>query len=291
MTTTVRTLPPELSRFDPLPHILFADDFDRGLQGWTSLIGNYEHSLNSMLPPYGELRGPQLSNVTTWDTGTDGSLNGTYALKLATSPRAGALAVGIKRATFRQAGPIRLEAFFVFKPEASELLLSETDVRAFGLLFDLQDSDRKANPQRVMPHLRYYNAQNDVPIGHWQFKARSPTFHHIGDSGKTRSHFHLGPDGWLNIPQAEQRLCYNEIATKQNWHYLRLDFDLAQMQFINFQCNDRIFDLREIVPMTMPAMANLWCMLNTVFFVETNRDKRAFLYLDSVVLSSDTDAR
>ncbi len=39
--------------------------------------------------------------------------------------------------------------------------------------------------------------------------------------------------------------------------------------------------------MRMPAMANLWCMLNTVFFVETDRDKRAFLYLDSVLLSTE----
>lgn len=34
-------------------------------------------------------------------------------------------------------------------------------------------------------------------------------------------------------------------------------------------------------------MANLWCMLNTVFFAETDRDKRAFLYVDSVVLSGE----
>ncbi len=127
-------LDPALSRFDPLPKILFADDFDRGLQGWTGLIGNYENSLNSMLPPYRDLRPPQLSNLTVWDTGTDGSLNGTYGMKLATRPRAGSFAVAIKRATFRHIGPIRLELYFTFKPEASELRLSETDVRAVGFL-------------------------------------------------------------------------------------------------------------------------------------------------------------
>lgn len=274
-----------LSRFDPLPRILFADDFDRGMQGWTGLIGNYEGTLDAMLPPYRDLRPPQLSNVTVWDTGTDGSLAGTYALKLATRPRAGSLAVGIKRATFRRAGPIRLEAYFVFKPEASELLLSETDVRAFGVLFDLQDGDRKPSPERVMPHLRYLNALNGAAVARWQYKPRRPTFHEIGGSGKTRSHFHLGPEGWEDLPGGEQRLCYNEIATKQNWHYLRLDFDLVEMRFLAFQCNDRTFDVSGIEPMRMPAMANLWCMLNTVFFVETDRDKRAFLYLDSVVLS------
>ncbi len=39
--------------------------------------------------------------------------------------------------------------------------------------------------------------------------------------------------------------------------------------------------------MKLPAMANLWCMLNTAFWVETDVAKRAFLYLDSVLLSGE----
>jgi hypothetical protein len=89
------------------------------------------------------------------------------------------------------------------------------------------------------------------------------------------------------VPGAGQRLCYNEIATKQNWHYLRLDFDLKTMSFLGFRCNDRVFDVSAIEPMRMPAMANLWCMLNLAFWVETDLDKRGFLYLDSVLLSGD----
>lgn len=278
---------PALSRFDPLDRILFYDDFDRGLQGWTPLIGNYEDSLDSMLPPYQDLRGPMLSNLTVWDTGTDGSFNGTYAMKLATSPKAGALSVGIKRVTFRHAGPIRLETYFTFKPEASELRLSATDVRAVGVLFDLQVSDTESqNPERVMPHIRYLNAQDGTAVGRWQYKAQQEPFQQIGDTGETRSHFHLAPEGWEDLPGGEQLLCYNEIATKQNWYYLRLDFDLESMTYLGLQCNDRVFDVAEIEPMRIPAMANLWCMLNIVFFVETDCDKRAFLYLDSVVLSS-----
>jgi len=277
------------SAFDPLSRVLFADDFDRGLCGWTGLIGNYEHSLDSILPAYRDIRPPQLSNVTVWDTGTDGSLSGTYAMKLATRPQAGAFSVGIKRATFRKLGPIRLEAYFNFKPEASELILSETDVRAVGVLFDLQSSDtqRGHGAERVMPHLRYLNALHGEAAGRWQFKRKREELLAIGDTGKVRSHFHLADEGWEDIPGGEQLLCYNEIATKQNWHYLRLDFDLTRMAFTGFQCNDRVFDVSAVEPMRMPAMANLWCMLNTVFFAETDRDKRAFLYLDSVVLSGD----
>ena len=271
-----------LSRFDPLSHIIYFDDFDNGLQGWTALIGNYEKSLDSMLPPYRDLRPPMLSNATMWDTGSAGALDGTYAMKLATRPETGGLAVAVKRATWRVQGPIQLEAYVTFKPEATELELSERDVRAFGVLFDLQDAER-----RVMPHLRYLNAQAGEPVARWQYKKDREALEDIGASGKTQSHFHLAPTGWLEAPGDPQPLCYNEIATKQNWHYLKVGFDLASMSFLSFCCNDRVYDVSQIEPMVMPAMANLWCMLNTVFWVETDLDKRAFLYVDSVLLSGE----
>jgi hypothetical protein len=279
---------PRLSRFDPLSRIIAYDDFDHGPQGWTPLVGNYEESLNSMLPEYQDLRGPMISNVTVWDTGTDGSTMGNYAMKLATRPKRGSLAVAVKRLTFRHVGPVRVEAYFTLKPEASELRLSETDVRAFGVLFDLQDIDNgERSKERIMPHVRYLNALNGEHVGHWQIKNKREPFATIGGSGKTKSHFHLAPEGWEDIPGGQQLLCYNEIATKQNWYYLRLDFDLANWSFGALQCNNRVYDLAAVSPMRIPAMANLWCMLNTVFFVETDCDKRAFLYLDSILLSGE----
>lgn len=271
-----------LSRFDPLPRIIFHDDFDRGLQGWSELIGNYEDSLDSMLPEYQDMRPPMLSSGTMWDTGSAGSLEGNYSLKLATRPRAGHIAVDLKRVTWRSRGPIRLETYFAFKPEASELRLSETDVRAIGVLFDLQDSEF-----RWMPHLRYLSALDGEPVARWQFKRRREPFQPIGGTGKTRSHFHLAPTGWEDVPGGQQSLCYNEIATKYNWHYLRVDLDLATREITGLQCNDRVHDLAGVEPMVMPAMANLWCMLNLAFWVETDVDKRAFLYLDSVLLSGE----
>ena len=108
----------------------------------------------------------------------------------------------------------------------------------------------------------------------------------IGGTGKTVSHFHLGPEGWVDLHDGQQEFCYNEIATKQNWYYLRLDFDLASMSYLRFQCNDRVFDVSGIEPMKIPAMPNLSCMLNSTFWVDSDCDNRAFLYLDSVVLST-----
>ena len=273
---------PKLSRFDPLERILFYDDFDCGYQGWSELIGNYEGSLDSMLPEYQDLRPPMLSNLTMWDTGTAGSMEGTYALKLATRPRAGAIAVSVKRLTWRVRGPVQLEAYFCFKPEASELVLSEQDVRAVGVLFDVQDAE-----YRWMPHLRYLNAFEGQPETKWQFKSHREPLVQIGDSGKTRSHFHLRPTGWSDVPGGEQILCYNEIATKMNWYYLKVGLDLSDRSFTGFQCNDRVYGAEGLETMKLPAMANLWCMLNVVFWVETDLDKRAFLYLDSVLLSGE----
>lgn len=284
-----RILPPALDLFDPLARILVHDDFNRGMQGWTGLVGNYEDSLDSMLPEYADLRDPMLSNLTVWDTGTDGSLHGNYAMKLATLPRPGSLAVAIKRLTWRVATRIRWESIVTFKPEASELKLSSTDVRAFGILLDLQDDDLRTQPHRVMPHVRYLNADESERTEKWQYKSTHRTVHAIGGRGETKSHFHLGPDGWSDLPDGGQRLCYNEIATKHNWYYLRLDFDLRDMRYLEFQCNNRVYACRGVEPIRMPAMPNLWCMLNLAYFVETNSFKRAFLYVDSSLVSTDRE--
>ena len=277
-----RAAHPAATHFDPLPRIIFADDFDHGLHGWTALIGNYEKSLDSLLPEWHALRGPLLSNATMWDTGSAGALDGVYSMKLATRPEAGGMGVGIKRVTWRHAGPIQFEAYVTLKPEASELRLSELDVRAFGVLFDLQNEK-----ERVMPHLRYLNALEGETVGRWQYKKDRVPLETMGATGKTQSHFHLSSDGWLDLPAEPQALCYNEIATKQNWHYVRIGLDLDSMSFTAFQCNDRHYDVSGMDPMVLPAMANLYCMLNATFFVETDCDKRAFLYVDSVVLSGD----
>lgn len=287
LVSAFRQADPALSRFDPLPRIITFDDFDRGFCGWTQLVGNYEHSLDSMLPGYAQHSQAMLSTIPTWDFGSHGSVDGSYALKVASRPRAGAQNVSIKRLTFRERGPIRLEFYFTFKPEANELRLSETDVRSIGFLYDLQSGDRDSDAMRVMPHLRFLNAQDGTHLQKWQFKRRTTEVKPIGTENKTVTHYHLAPEDWEDLPGGGQKLCYNEIPTKVNWHYVRFDFDLATMQATHFQCNDRAFDLTGFDSIRIPAMRNLWCMLNLAFFVESDTDKRAFLYVDSVCLSGD----
>jgi hypothetical protein len=278
---------PELSRFDPLSRIICLDDFSRGHCGWSQLVGNYEGTLDTMLPGFAQHTSAMLSTLSHWEAGSHGGMDNSYALKIATRPRPGAQNVAIKRLTFRKRGPIRFEMYFTFKPEASELRLGETDVKSVGFLFDLQGGDRDESAERVMPHIRFLNAEGGKHVQKWQFKRKPTAFLPVGNGDKTLSHYHLAPDGWEDVPGSEQRLCYNEIATKVNWHYLRFDFDLEEMRPRSLQCNDRVFDMSGLDSIRMPAMKNLWCMLNFCLFAETDTAKRAFLYVDSVCISGD----
>lgn len=287
LTRAMRLADPSLSRFDPLPRILTFDDFDRGLCGWTQLVGNYEDSLDSMLPGYAQHTSAMLSTLGHWDAGSHGGFDGSYALKIATRPKKDAQNVAIKRLTFREAAPIRLEAYFTFKPEANTLKLMETIPKSFGFLLDLQVGDTQAEgSERVMPHIRFLNARDGDHVQRWQFKQRNEEVHPIGSDGKTISHYHLADEGWEDLPNGDQRLCYNEIPTKVNWHYLCFDFDLCTMKALGFRCNDRVFDMSGHDSLRLPAMKNLWCMLNIAFFAETGDDCRTFGYLDSVCLST-----
>lgn len=272
---------PALSRFDPLGRIVYHADFNRGYCGFTETIGNYEGDLDTILPGM-NFRPPQLSNYTMWDTGTGGSIHGTYSLELATAPKAGAVTAATKRLTWRKLCRVRIEAYFGIKSEPRAMVLTETDVRAFGFLFDLQTDDR-----RLLPRLRYLNAENGKLVGQWQIKTDHPQKHEIGGSGKTASISHYAPVGYTAIPGARQELCQNELPSKMNWHYLAATFDLTSMRFTEVRCNDKAYDTSAIAPFELPAWPNLRGLLNTIFFVETDVDKRAFLYLDSVVFSSE----
>jgi hypothetical protein len=277
-----------LSRFDPLSRIISLDDFDRGHCGWSQLLGNYEGSLDTILPGYRGMTNPMLTTLSHWDSGSHGAMDGTYAMKVATRAKKDAVSVAIKRLTFRHPSPVRLEFYATFKPEASDLALSDKDLKSIGFLLDLQVGDTKGTgSERVMPHLRYLNAKDGALQQKWQFKRKTPDVRKIGDRNETVSHFHLADEGWEDLPGGSQRLCYNEIATKVNWHYFRFDFDIGTMAAQRFQCNDRVFDMQGFDSIRMPAMKNLWCMLNVCFFAETASEKRAFLYVDSVCLSGD----
>lgn len=271
---------PKLSRFDPLGRILYFDDFDEGLSGWTSLIGNYEDNLDRMHPGYRQLTTPMLSNLSFWDNGTHGSVDGTYALKIATRPQAGSQNVAIKRLTYLRPCPIQIELWFTFKPEASAQKLLDTDLRSVGVLLDLQNDEK-----RIMPHLRYLNSFEGQRVEKWQFKEKTVPFERFSE--KTVTHYHLAARDWQDVGADRQVLCYNEIPTKINWQYMKIGFDLASMRYTHFACNDVDYDVGHLGSLSIDAMPNLRGMLNVAVFVEADADRRSALYVDSILVSGE----
>ncbi|CAH1657678.1 MULTISPECIES: DUF6772 family protein [unclassified Chelatococcus] len=271
-----------LDRFDPLPRILVHDDFNHGLNGWIGLIGNYEDSLDKMLPVFKPMTQPMLSTAVGWDSGSHGGLSGAFSMKVATRPIKGTMNLALKRLSFRHLGEIQLEAYLAVKPEASDATLSIEDVRSFGMFMDLQ-----SNRYRGLPHVRFLNCLDGTLRQTWQFKQKVPPDTIVSSSSRTRSLQHLYPEGWEDVPDGYQEICYNELPTKMNWQYFKAGIDLAEMRFTSLQFNDRKFDPAGLGVMRLDPWANLECMLNIGFFVETDTDKRAFLYVDSVLLSGD----
>ncbi len=72
---------PSLSRFNPMRHILFFDDFDNGHNGWCELQANHNGNLDDLRPALRDMRPPQISSCSFFDIGTHGSMDGTYALE------------------------------------------------------------------------------------------------------------------------------------------------------------------------------------------------------------------
>ena len=140
--------------------------------------------------------------------------------------------------------------------------------------------------------MRYQNTDDEGNfVQKWTYKTGlQPTTRVLLESdvaGSTDLHV-AGPDDWANVPDGHQPLCYNEVPTKINWHYLRWQFDLRTRRNVELQVNDKLMDLRGIeVPVYETAYWGLSRLLNIGLEVRTHTNVRNFLYLDSVVISAD----
>ena len=267
---------PGLSRYDPLDRIVFYDDFDQGLLGWTELRGNYVGADATLLdlPAWNrDYRPPMLSNMTMPDIGTHGAMQGSYALKIASRPRAGHFADALKRITWVHRGVYQIECYFAYKPEPSSMSLGEDVLGSFGVNLDLHDNDH-----RYRLAIRYLNAQDGKLCQRWQFLAHGPIIPREGG---------WGPGAYRDIPGGGQKLCYNETVTKTNWHYLRWVVDLEKREYVELQCNDHQFNMRGMGPEVSPPFENLWCLLNLGFSVQADTGVRCFFMVDSVLLSTE----
>jgi hypothetical protein len=306
----------DLSKFQPLKTILSYDDFDRGINGWTELTGNYRQDKMAVVPghePFTDLRPPMLSSATFPNVGTHGSMSGIYSLKLATRARAagaderimrGSFAQCLKRLTWQRLGLIQFEMWFTYKPEADRSGIGENDFRAFGVLWDIQD-DR----YRYFPAVRYLNAANSIMKQKWQFaQAQAASDEEWSGNLETsisedmksavgakrgidpqwfgRRYRDGSTEGFRDIPKGGQKFCYNETIDKINWHYLRFLVDTSRRRYVELQCNARTFNLRGIQPTLADAYPRLSNLLNLALWVEADANRRCFLFVDSALIST-----
>lgn len=298
-----------LSKYSPLERILCADDFDTGFHGWQNYFPDYDGwedyaerdpNLDPITGSIAESKedaairvdrripsGPRgvamRSTLTSWDVGTYGTVDGTYALKIPTVAQAGDKGLALKRMTCPFNGLFRVETYFTYKAEPSDFHLGETDIRSFMLCHDVMDlhhiKREEKDPTRWWPSVRYHNAEDENLVRHWQGNFS-------GGKGVLD-----GP--WENLKDGHQELGFNRSPTKYQWHYLRFTFDLASHEYVDFHCFGQEFDVAGKKHNPNPPLAGYRAstdkcpgLVNVAFAIEAARNKRCFLYLDSVVISA-----
>lgn len=289
-----------LSKYNPLGRILYFDDFDEGMNGWCELVGNHAGDLDQIRPIAKDFRPPQLSSCTFFDIGTHGSVDGTYSLKLATRPLPNHSAVAIKRLTYAARGLVQFETYFTFKAEIAEKPPDGWDgnrapsQRHFGDLTFSNDICVGETGPRWHGVIRYRNADpGGNLVQRWVRPTTLEPTTKMDRRGLVHTHprqdfFSHRPEDWAAIPSGRQPLCFNETASKVNWHYLRWLFDTEELRSVEFQCNDLVMDLRDIPSLLhTEKYYGIPNLLNLYVAVRTHVNVRNFLYLDSALLSVD----
>ncbi|MDO4950070.1 MAG: hypothetical protein Q4E55_07915 [Bacteroidales bacterium] len=308
------------SRFQPLERILCYDVFDNGFNGWMTLLPNFTEYPDFDVPPtlVNKDQWPpvMLSSATFRYPGTHGSMSGTYSLKLSTRPHAspycekpaeGSMGHAIKRLSFARPGSryVQIEAWFTYTAEQDKVDggnrpqpgLHEDSIRAFGMGFDLQERG-----ERYFVGIRYLNAVDGTPMRKWQYVHSTEgvtdkewAFGLDGDWCKKgidpwwfgRRYPNGDHDGFKDVPDGKQSLIYNETDCKLNWQYMRLKVNTHDRTYVEMQCQDRIWNLGNLPVDAVKGYNRIENLINPVFWVETDANRRVFLYIDSVVVSQE----
>jgi len=301
--------------YNPLKRILSYDNFDSGLQGWMALVPNLREDAMEYYPGHEwktKWGFPMISSGTFGLGGTHGALSGNYAMKLFTrpvhipaeeEPRNGSLGVAIKRMTIpMHTTLLRFEMWYAIKVEQSRPGVGEHDFRGFGFVWDIQDDQ-----YRYFPGIRYINSANGVLQKRWQYsnaeQADAETWGTKAQSAKTEDGkvvfikkgidpYWLGrrfpngeTDGFVSIEGGDQELCFNESSDKYNWHYLSFTFNLQTRQYVDLVTNGKQFDLSGLGVTLVDPYPRINNLLNPIMWVETDADRRSFLFVDSIVCS------
>ncbi len=308
------------SRFNPLKYVLCYDVFNTGFNGWMTLMPNFteypDFDVPKTLVNKDQWPPVMLSSATYRYPGTHGAMSGTFSLKLSTRPVAnpytekpaeGSMGHAIKRLSFLRPESrfLQIECWFSYTAEQDKVDggdrpqpgLHENSIRDFGMGFDTQNRGN-----RFFTGMRYLNAVDGKMMQKWQYihSAEGVTdkewaYGLEGDwCKKGVDHWWFGRrypngdhDGYKDLPDGHQKLIYNETDCKLNWQYMRMKVDTLDRHYVEFQCQDRIWDMRNIKIDTVDPYRRIDNLINPVFWVSTDADRRVFLYVDSVVVSQE----
>lgn len=306
LARAIRSSDPLISKFNPLGRILTFDNFNEGVNGWTELLGNYDGrgDLNTVDDHMRDFRPPQLSNLTYFDTGSHGAMTGTYAMKLATRAYPGHTATAIRRLTMSGRGNVQIEAYFTYKAETQlgtgadefgdvtwdgNLHPSEAQFGAFTVATDICGD----GGLRYHTVARYQNTDAD---GKFVRQIMYPIVPEPTPKDHLDGKYNLeyaadftapNPEDWHTVGDPFE-LCFNEVPTKVNWHYLRWVLNTETRRNVEIQINDKTIDMSHVpVPPYEERYDSLENLLNFYFSVRTLSGVRNFLYLDSVLISTD----
>ncbi len=304
----------ELYGYKPLKNIIFADDFDTGYNGWITLMPNFRQDKMDYYDSFRDWTQwgpPMLSSATFPYSGTHGSIHGTYSMKIASRPVAGkpsqnpisgSEGMAIKRLTRGEWNLLKCEMYFAFTAEQNIPGIGENAIRAFGFFWDTA-----TDYSRTMYGARYLNSAGGEMQQRWQLfkvdESDERPWGFVGESAPGESgekvslvkgidYQWLGArdengdsNGFFNIPDGGQKFCYNETPDKINWHYFALTVDLKKGEYVSLECVGKKWDLRGIKATAVGRYPRIDWILNPVFFIESDTDRRVFLYVDSVVNS------
>ena len=301
---------PMLSRFQPLKRILIYDVFNTGFNGWMEIMPNFCDGPNfeesSSIVSKHQWPSMMLSTATFRYPGSHGSMSGQYSLKVSTRPVAnpyceppapGSMGQAIKRISFHHADRrfLQFEMWFAYTAEQDKCDgtgrlpgLHEESIRSFGAGWDLQERGQRyfaGGKLQKKWQIVYPSAKDDREWaydteGDWCVKGVDPFW--FGRRYPDGRH-----EGFEDIPGAHQSLCYNETDCKINWQYLRVKIDTEKRAYVEMQCQDKIFDLGGHPIYTIPGYERIDNLMNPLVWVETDANRRVFLYVDSVVVSQE----
>ena len=85
---------------------------------------------------------------------------------------------------------------------------------------------------------------------------------------------------------AEIKPLENETPDKINWHYFALTVDLAKWEYVELCSVNRVFDLRGVKMTLVDPYPRINFLHNPFLWVESDTNRRVFLYVDSIVIST-----